>query len=252
MPDAALIARIRASNSSLQPMPTAAQLVLAPIEGTRAVLFDVYRILVITARGDIESPPTQRGGSRLCPDARDARRRSAEGRWPRASAPPYPSRPRFGKGGGHRMPGSRHPHLLALRTQRPTHRPASETRPTASGDRPRAPSQSRRADAGTSKTSAGLRRRGFVLCIISNAQPYTLLFADDQPSMRLRHDDLPRTTSRPDRIVLPLIAAMGLISCCRAQAAKNRYPSDSLRRRLNNHDIAALQQILRRIPNFLP
>jgi putative hydrolase of the HAD superfamily len=51
--DPDLIVRIHALTRPLVPKPTAAAPVLAPVEDIRAVLFDVYGTLVISASGDI-------------------------------------------------------------------------------------------------------------------------------------------------------------------------------------------------------
>ena len=50
---AALIARIRGLSRPLEPKPTALKPRLKRLEGIRAVLFDVYGTLVISASGDI-------------------------------------------------------------------------------------------------------------------------------------------------------------------------------------------------------
>jgi len=48
-----LVRRIRALSTSLAPRPTGAEPVLEPLQGIRAVLFDVYGTLVVSASGDI-------------------------------------------------------------------------------------------------------------------------------------------------------------------------------------------------------
>jgi putative hydrolase of the HAD superfamily len=48
-----LIRRIRALSSPLSPRPTNAEPVLGPLSGIRAVLFDIYGTLVVSASGDI-------------------------------------------------------------------------------------------------------------------------------------------------------------------------------------------------------
>ncbi|MBK5932083.1 HAD family hydrolase [Halochromatium salexigens] len=53
MTDPKLLTRIRALCTPLQPMPTAIKPQLDPLAGTRAVLFDIYGTLLISASGDI-------------------------------------------------------------------------------------------------------------------------------------------------------------------------------------------------------
>jgi putative hydrolase of the HAD superfamily len=52
-PNRTLRNRIRALSSPLEPRPTAAEPVTDPLDGIRAVLFDIYGTLVISASGDI-------------------------------------------------------------------------------------------------------------------------------------------------------------------------------------------------------
>lgn len=53
MTDPKLLTRIRALCTPLQPMPTAIEPQLGPLAGIRAVLFDIYGTLLISASGDI-------------------------------------------------------------------------------------------------------------------------------------------------------------------------------------------------------
>jgi len=186
MSNATLIARIHDLCASLQPKPTSTEAKLAPLEGIKAVLFDIYGTLLISASGDIglESGASQPLDLRSLLSAAGISWAGEDGGPPSKNQAPGALRERLSAAiqADHRLKrarGTQHPEV-EIRRIWATVLAEVGLQPT--------PSQLERIALeyeclvnpvwpmpGLDELLSALRERGLVLGIVSNAQFYTPL-----------------------------------------------------------------------------